>query len=64
MKQKTRKAVSKKFTITKTGKVFRRYTKQNHGNSKETGSFRRKKRRDIELNKTDSANVLRALPNA
>jgi len=64
MKQKTRKAVAKKFHVTKGGKVMRRYTKQNHGNSKETGTFRRKKRQDQSLNKTDAENVLKSLPYA
>jgi len=62
MKQKTRKAVKKKFTVTKGDKVVRRYTKQNHGNSKETGQLRRKKRSDRLVKDADKANVLRALP--
>jgi ribosomal protein L35 len=64
MKQKTRKAVKKKFTLTKTGKVVRRHTKQNHGNAKETGQLRRKKRSDKIVKDVDKANVLRALPYA
>jgi ribosomal protein L35 len=61
-KLKTRKSVSKKVRITKKKKAMRRYTKQNHYNSKQTGNFKRKKRRDIELFKTDEKNVLKALP--
>jgi ribosomal protein L35 len=63
-KLKTRKSVSKKVRITKKKKAMRRYTKQNHYNSKQTGNFKRKKRRDIELFKTDEKNVLKALPYA
>jgi ribosomal protein L35 len=62
MKQRTQKAVTKKFSKTKTGKVIRRHTKQNHANSKESGAFRRKKRSDKKLTPADSANVSRALP--
>lgn len=64
MKRKTQKAVSKKFTVTKNGKIIRRSTKQNHGNSKETGDVRRKKRSDKLLTSSDRSNVLRALPYA
>jgi ribosomal protein L35 len=63
-KLKTRKSVSKKVRITKKKKAMRRYTKQNHYNSKQTGNFKRKKRRDIRLFKTDEKNVLKALPYA
>jgi len=62
MKQKTPKAVAKKFTVTKKAKVLRRHTKQNHANSKETGAFRRKKRSDKALVGKDRENVLRVLP--
>lgn len=61
-KLKTRKSVSKKVRITKKKKAMRRYTKQNHYNSRQTGNFKRKKRRDVELFKTDEKNVLKALP--
>lgn len=64
MKQKTRKAVAKKVTISKSGKVIRRSTGQNHYNTKETGAEKRSKRKDQELTKKDSKNVLRALPYA
>ena len=63
-KLKTRKAVSKKVKITKSGKVLRRYTKQNHYNSKQTGKFKRKKRGDKPMFATDAKNILKALPNA
>ena len=60
-KLKTRKSVIKKVKITKNKKVIRRYTKQNHFNSKQTGKFKRFKRSDQRLFKTDEKNVLKAL---
>ena len=45
-KLKTRKSVVKKVKITARRKVLRRYTKQNHYNSRQTGKFKRKKRGD------------------
>jgi len=61
-KLKTKKAISKKVKITKNKKVFRLYTKQNHYNSRETGKFKRLKRRNQKLSKADKKNVLKALP--
>jgi ribosomal protein L35 len=60
-KLKTNKAASKKVRLTKNKKALRRYTKQNHYNSKQTGNFKRKKRRDVRLFKADEKNVIRAL---
>lgn len=60
-KIKTRKSVSKKFKITKNGKVLRRSTGQNHYNSKDSGDETRSKRRDQRLFKGDEKNVLKAL---
>ena len=62
-KLKTKKSVVKKVKITGKGKVLRRYTKQNHYNSRQTGKFKRKKRGDKPLFKTDAKNILKALPN-
>jgi large subunit ribosomal protein L35 len=61
-KIKTKKSVIKKIKITGKRKVMRRHTKQNHYNSRQTGNFKRKKRRKLELFKTDEKNVLKALP--
>ncbi|MCD6149783.1 50S ribosomal protein L35 [bacterium] len=58
-KLKTRKSVIKKVRITKNKKVIRRYTKQNHFNSKQTGKFKRFKRNDQRLFKADEKNVLK-----
>jgi ribosomal protein L35 len=61
-KMKTKKALVKKIKITKKRKVLRRFTNQNHFNSKETGKTGRNKKRDRRLFKADEKNVLKALP--
>ena len=61
-KLKTNKSVAKKVKITGRKKLLRRYTKQNHYNSKQAGKFKRFKRKDQRLFKADEANVLKALP--
>jgi ribosomal protein L35 len=63
MKQKTNKSLAKKVKVTKNGKVLTRHSGQNHYNTRETGNFKRKKRRDIRLFKTDEKNILKGLPN-
>lgn len=45
-KIKTHKAVSKRFKITKTGKVLKRTAGQDHFNTRDPGKITRKKRRD------------------
>lgn len=49
MKQKTHKAISKRFRVTKTGKVIKRTAGQGHYNSRETGKVGRNKRNDATL---------------
>ena len=43
---KTHKAITKRFKITKTGKVLKRVAGQDHFNTRETGKTVRNKRRD------------------
>ncbi|MFH0969322.1 MAG: 50S ribosomal protein L35 [Patescibacteria group bacterium] len=62
-KLKTNKSVRKKVKITKNKKVIARYSGQNHYNTRETGNFKRKKRRDKRLFKTDEKNIIKGLPN-
>ena len=50
---KTRKSITKRFKITKSGKVLRRSSGQDHLLSKQTGEQRRKKRKWIELHPTE-----------
>lgn len=61
-KLKTRKAVVKKFKVSKKKKVLRRKTGQNHFNAKETGKRGRHKKGYVRLFKTDENNVKKALP--
>ena len=61
-KLKTKKALVKKIKITKKKKVIRRFTNQNHYNSKETGKTGRAKKRDRRLFSSDEKNILKALP--
>jgi ribosomal protein L35 len=60
-KIKTNKSLAKKVKVTKKKKVLMRATKQNHYNSKQTGSEKRRKRSDKRLFKTDEKNVLKAI---
>lgn len=47
MKLKTKKSITKRFKFTKSGKVLRRATGQDHYREKKTGAFRRKRRKWI-----------------
>lgn len=58
---KSRKSLLKKIKITGKKKVLRRYTKQNHFNSKQTGSLKRKKRSDRQITGKEGANILKAI---
>ncbi|MEA3323431.1 MAG: 50S ribosomal protein L35 [Patescibacteria group bacterium] len=60
-KRKSNKALMKKIKISKSGKVKRRSTGQNHFNAKESGNKTRAKRSDKRLFKTDEKNILKAL---
>lgn len=60
-KMKSKKSLIKKVKITGGNKVIRRYTKQNHFNSKQTGSFKRKKRSDVEIIGQEAKNILNAI---
>ena len=62
-KIKTRKAVAKRFTITKK-KVIKRKAGQDHFNARESGSTKRNKRRDISIAKTEHKSVRTFVPYA
>ena len=49
MKIKTRKAVSKRFKITKKGKVIARTAGQDHFNARESSNITRAKRNDKKI---------------
>ena len=57
MKLKTRKTISKRIRVTKTGKVIKRKAGQDHFNSRESGNVTRNKRRDIKLTSAFNKNL-------
>jgi ribosomal protein L35 len=50
---KTKKALTKRFKITKNGKILRRATGQDHNRSKRTGEQKRKGRKWVPLSKVE-----------
>ncbi len=48
-KLRPHKALSKRIKITPTGKILKRYSGQDHFNSRDSGKITRKKRRDNQL---------------
>jgi len=58
---KTKKALTKRFKITKNGKILRRMTGQNHYRSKKTGERKRKGRKWIPLSKTEAQHLKKFL---
>ncbi len=61
-KVKTRKSLSKRFKITKTKKVVKRGTGQDHFNARESGSQKRGKRLDRAVAEVDAKNIRKLLP--
>ncbi|MDO8505161.1 MAG: 50S ribosomal protein L35 [bacterium] len=62
MKLKTNKALSKRFKITKKGKVLIRKGGQGHFNARESGNVTRTKRRDVTFSEHHAANVKKLMP--
>lgn len=60
---KTRKSISKRFKITKTGKVLRRATGQNHYRNKKSGEERRKGRKWIEVSGPEAKRIKHLIAN-
>ena len=58
---KTKKALIKRFKITKTGKILRRMAGQNHYRAKKTGERKRKGRKWIALSKTEAQHLKKFL---
>ncbi|MBU4421590.1 50S ribosomal protein L35 [Candidatus Parcubacteria bacterium] len=56
-KLKTHKSVSKRFKVTKTGKVLKRKAGQGHFNSRESSKTTRNKRRDVLMSETLNKNI-------
>jgi len=61
MKTKTRKSITKRFKITKSGKILRRATGQNHLRSKKTGQQKRNKRKMVPVHKTEIKKIKRLI---
>ncbi|MFH1233092.1 MAG: 50S ribosomal protein L35 [Patescibacteria group bacterium] len=61
-KIKTHKATAKRFRITKSNKILRRKSGQDHFNTGESGNVTRSKRRDIAINLTESKIIKRLMP--
>jgi large subunit ribosomal protein L35 len=60
-KQKTKKAASKRFKVTGSGKILRRHAMKSHNLEKKSAKRRRKLRGDYQLDDTDAREVRRML---
>jgi len=60
-KLKTRKAILKRFKVTKTGKILRRAVGQDHNRMKKSGKKKRKMRKWIKLSKPDAKKIRKLL---
>ena len=58
---KTKKALVKRFKITKNGKIMRRVPGQNHYRSKKTGEQKRKGRKWVALSKVEAQHLKKYL---
>lgn len=63
MATKTKKALTKRFKITKNGKILRRIAGQNHYRSKKTGEKKRKGRKWVQLSKMEAKRIKKYLGN-
>ena len=61
-KLKTHKATAKRFKRTKTGKIMKRASGQNHFNAKESGNTGTNKKSDVVMSKTLNFIMHRNLP--
>ncbi|PIR03405.1 MAG: 50S ribosomal protein L35 [Candidatus Magasanikbacteria bacterium CG11_big_fil_rev_8_21_14_0_20_43_7] len=62
-KIKTKKSISKRFKLTKTGKILKRADGQDHFNARQTGKKKRNKRSDNTLTVTGlQRTIVRSLP--
>jgi large subunit ribosomal protein L35 len=60
-KAKTRKSITKRFKITKTGKVLRRRTGLDHYRAKKSGKKIRKSRKFVEVSKPEAKKIKKLL---
>lgn len=61
-KLKPHKALTKRVKITPTGKVLKRYSGQDHYNSRDSGKITRKKRRDSQLSPAHTRAIKTLIP--
>lgn len=61
MKIKTKKAVAKRFKVTKNGKLVARTANQDHFNSRESGNKTRQKRSDKQISSGIKKSIKRQL---
>lgn len=61
-KIKTRKAVAKRFKVTKKKKVVKRGCGQDHFNARESGKQKRGKKLDRSVAEADAQNIRKMLP--
>jgi len=61
-KIKTHKATSKRISKTGKGKLMRRKAGQDHFNSRETGTVRGRKRRDVTMSKSFTKTIHAVAP--
>jgi len=54
---KTRKSITKRFKITKTGKVLRRAIGQDHHRAKKSGKTKRLKRKPVLVSKPEAKKI-------
>ncbi len=58
---KTRKSITKRFKLTKTGKVLRRATGQDHSRAKKSGKRIRKMRKWVKVSKSEAKKLKKFL---
>lgn len=63
MKPKTRKSITKRFKVTKTGKFLRRATGQDHARAKKTRKLIRKKRKWVEVSVPEAKKIKKIIKN-
>lgn len=63
-KIKTKKAIAKRFKITKNGKVIKRSTGQAHFNARATGNAKRNKRSDSLISAVTHKTIKKLMPYA
>ena len=59
---KTRKSITKRFKLTKNGKILRRATGLNHYRAKKSGKKIRKSRKWVALSKPEAKIIRKMLP--